>query len=188
MSINCALVGPFNQIQTEAKRPAGRPPDEEKTREILEAGTRQFVTKGFEATSIESVAEEAGVSKVTVYKRFGSKTGLFASIAQALVARMEEAVADVPAGAGELRERLTACGLSLMRSVICREIIALDRLLAQESERHPELARALFAAGPQAALARLAEIFAGAQEQSEGDLDDPGTMAEDLLSLWFGLS
>lgn len=168
------------------RRSAGRPPDEEKTREILEAGRRQFITRGFEATTIESVAEEAGVSKVTVYKRFTSKTGLFAAIIRELVGRMGEAVAGMPGASGALRERLIVCGFSLMKSVVCREIIAVDRLVAQESERHQELAEALFEAGPRLALQQLAAILREGPGQCDLDLSDPVAVAQDLLSLWFG--
>ncbi len=168
------------------KRAPGRPPDEEKTREILEAARRQFIARGFEAATIESIAEEAGVSKVTVYKRFASKTGLFAAIVRGIVARMEEAVAAMSPASGDVRERLVVCGVSLMRSVVCREIIAVDRLVAQESERHPELAQALFEAGPRMALQQLARILEEADGRGEVDLSDPWAMAEDLLSLWFG--
>ncbi len=170
----------------EARRSAGRPTDVEKTREILEAAKRQFISHGFDGATIEAIAEEAGVSKVTVYKRFASKTRLFAAIARELVGGMEEAVAAVPAGSGELRDRLIICGFSLMKSVVCREIIAVDRLVALESERHPELARALFDAGARAALENLAEVLRGAGEETGLDLSDPRAVAEDLLSLWFG--
>lgn len=170
----------------EPRRLAGRPTDEEKTKEILAAARQQFVSRGFDATTIESIAEAAGVSKVTVYKRFGSKTGLFASIAREVVGRMEEAVKDLPAGSGDLRERLIISGVALMKSVVCKEIIAMDHLLALESERHPDLAHALFNAGGQAALERLTALFKNAGAVEGLDLSNPEIVAQDLLSLWFG--
>lgn len=175
-----------NEVGLEPRRLAGRPLDEEKTREILCAARGQFIARGFDATTIESIADAAGVSKVTVYKRFGSKTGLFASIARELVGQMEEAMKDLPAESGDLRERLVISGLALMKSVVCKEIIALDHLLALESERHPDLAHALFNAGGQAALERLTAIFKAAGDVIGLDLSNPEIVAQDLLSLWFG--
>lgn len=168
------------------RRSAGRPQDEEKTREILEAGRQQFITRGFDATTIESIAEEAGVSKVTVYKRFTSKTGLFAAIIRQIVDRMGEEVAGMPAGSGELRDRLVVCGFSLMKSVVCEEIVAVDRLVASESGRHPELAQALFESGARSALQQLAKVLEETPIPAELEVSDPRQMAEDLLSLWFG--
>ena len=175
-----------NESGVEPRRLAGRPLDEEKTREIMSAARQQFITQGFDATTIESIADAAGVSKVTVYKRFGSKTGLFASIAREFVGQMEEAVKGVPAGTGELRERVIACGFSFVKAIICEDVIAADRVVAVESVRHPELARALFEAGANAALDRLAALLREAGADTDVYLTNPEIVAQDLLSLWFG--
>ena len=47
---------------------------------VLESGKRRFLTDGYAATTIASVAADAGVSVETVYKAFGSKSGLVAAI------------------------------------------------------------------------------------------------------------
>jgi AcrR family transcriptional regulator len=47
---------------------------------VLESGKRRFLADGYAATTIASVAAEAGVSVETVYKSFGSKSGLVAAI------------------------------------------------------------------------------------------------------------
>jgi AcrR family transcriptional regulator len=47
---------------------------------VLAAGRRRFLTEGYAATRIASVADDAGVSVETVYKSFGSKSGLVAAI------------------------------------------------------------------------------------------------------------
>src|SRR5689334_9021372 len=47
------------------------------TRErVLAAAARAFVARGFEATSVAAIAEEAGVSPETIYARFGNKRTL----------------------------------------------------------------------------------------------------------------
>jgi AcrR family transcriptional regulator len=43
---------------------------------ILEAAQRQFLTRGYAATTLVGVAEEAGVSVEKIYKSFGGKAGL----------------------------------------------------------------------------------------------------------------
>ncbi|HAL89775.1 MAG TPA: transcriptional regulator, partial [Erythrobacter sp.] len=62
--------------RNDAKRP-GRPTDEAKRDAILGAAGASFLEHGFAASSIEQIAADAGVSKVTVYNRFGDKRGLF---------------------------------------------------------------------------------------------------------------
>lgn len=45
-------------------------------RGVLAAAKELFLQKGFTATTVAAVAEQAGVSQETVYKNFGSKAGL----------------------------------------------------------------------------------------------------------------
>lgn len=47
---------------------------------ILEAAIAEFRANGFEVTSMDRIAETAGVSKRTVYNHFPSKEALFAEI------------------------------------------------------------------------------------------------------------
>lgn len=46
-------------------------------RRLLEAAQRVFFERGFHGTSLEAVAEEAGLTKGAVYSRFASKADLF---------------------------------------------------------------------------------------------------------------
>jgi AcrR family transcriptional regulator len=52
---------------------------------ILGAARDQFVANGFDATSIGSIAEAAGVSPETVYARFRTKRALLGEVAQRAV-------------------------------------------------------------------------------------------------------
>jgi AcrR family transcriptional regulator len=47
---------------------------------VLDAARRGFLADGFATTTIASVADAAGVSVETVYKNFGSKTGLVSAL------------------------------------------------------------------------------------------------------------
>jgi AcrR family transcriptional regulator len=50
---------------------------ERKQRRILEEAERLFLSRGLRTASIDEIAEAAGVSKVTLYKYYGSKDDLF---------------------------------------------------------------------------------------------------------------
>ena len=76
----------------------GRPRDPERSRRILEAAQRHFYEHGLERSSLDPIAADAGVSKMTVYSNFGSKEGLF----QAVVRDRTETVVGGLAGAEEL--------------------------------------------------------------------------------------
>ena len=61
----------------------GRPKDLEKRAAILAAAKRLFPLSGFEGTSMDAIAAEAGVSKLTVYSHFTDKETLFVAAIRA---------------------------------------------------------------------------------------------------------
>lgn len=65
--------------------------------EILEAARRLFAERGYSATSIADIAEEAGVAIQTIYARLDSKPGI-------LIALLD--LIDAEAGVGEAVERI----------------------------------------------------------------------------------
>ncbi len=50
--------------------------------ELLDAACRVFVGDGFDRATMEKIAECAGITKPTLYSRFGSKAGLFEAAVQ----------------------------------------------------------------------------------------------------------
>lgn len=48
--------------------------------QLLDVARVRFAQRGFDATSIEEIAEKAGVSKPVVYEHFGGKEGMYAVI------------------------------------------------------------------------------------------------------------
>lgn len=59
---------------------------------IIEAATTSFLGRGFGATTIRQVAEDAGVSQETIYKRFGGKAALLKSVYDVSLAGDDEAI------------------------------------------------------------------------------------------------
>ena len=58
----------------------GRPRDPERMRRVIEAAAQQFLEQGFERTSMEAVAKASGVSKMTIYSYFPTKSALFEAV------------------------------------------------------------------------------------------------------------
>jgi AcrR family transcriptional regulator len=59
----------------------------------LEAASARFLEAGYTATTVESIAEVAGVSAATIYKSYGGKAGIVRTLCQ----RALEGVGPVPA-------------------------------------------------------------------------------------------
>ncbi len=75
----------FKQVELSPVRAARR-------ERLLDAAEALFVTQGFRATSIEGIAEAAGMSKVTVYGYFNDKEAVFVAVAARIADTLEEAV------------------------------------------------------------------------------------------------
>ena len=58
----------------------GRPKDMEKRAAILAAAKALFIRNAFAGTSMDAIAADAGVSKLTVYSHFGDKDNLFREV------------------------------------------------------------------------------------------------------------
>ncbi len=74
---------------TEAAAAAARPAPRPRGRQahLIEVATRLFMERGFDATSIDAIAEAAGMSKPTVYARYRDKRGLFEAVLRERIAQ-----------------------------------------------------------------------------------------------------
>jgi TetR/AcrR family transcriptional repressor of mexJK operon len=127
----------------------GRPKDLEKRAAILDAAKRLFPLTGFEGTSMDAIAAEAGVSKLTVYSHFTDKETLFFA---AIRARCEE---QMPATLfeidveGPVRRQLEAIARAFFALVTAPESISLHRLLNSGTGMSEKLVQMFWEAGPQ---------------------------------------
>lgn len=167
-----------------APRGPGRPKDGTKHDAMLDAARRLFFERGVEAVPIEAVAAEAGVSKVTVYGHFGDKLTLFEAVVMREVAAMNHGLATPDPTGARIEDRLVAFGMALMGFLMRPDIAAFERMLGPEADRHPELARRFFDAGPGRCRTLLAQAIEEAASAGQLAPDDPVLAAEDLLSLW----
>ena len=84
--------------------------------QLIEVGRKAFADKGFEAVSMEELAERAGVSKPILYQHFGGKEGLYAVVVDremgSLVGVVSEAISS-----GNPRERVEQAATAFLRYV-----------------------------------------------------------------------
>jgi len=73
-------------LSAQIKSPGpGRPKDMEKRAAILAAAKALFVRNAFAGTSMDAIAADASVSKLTVYSHFGDKDNLFREVIRSRV-------------------------------------------------------------------------------------------------------
>jgi TetR/AcrR family transcriptional repressor of mexJK operon len=161
----------------------GRPKDQAKRQAILTAAKELFVRNGYASTSMDAVAAEAGVSKLTVYSHFTDKETLFSA---AVVARCEE---QMPALFDELNRDLPAQTLLLnvargfQTLINSPESIELHRLMVTLGTQDPKLSQIFFEAGPQRILLETERLLSRLEKTGQLRFDSPKTAAEHFLSL-----
>lgn len=74
-----ATIVPF-PAQEQEREPRVRMTASERRAQLVGIGRRVFAERGYEATTVEEIAERAKVSKPVVYEHFGGKEGLYAVI------------------------------------------------------------------------------------------------------------
>lgn len=111
----------------------GRPKDPAKREAILEAAKRLFLCNGYDGSSMEAIASEAGVSKLTVYSHFTDKETLFSEAVKAKCAEQLPALYFQLAEGAPLEKVLLNIARGFHRLINSHEAIALTRLMAAQA-------------------------------------------------------
>lgn len=161
----------------------GRPKSEEKKSEIIHAATELFLAQGYSKTSMDEVAQVAGVSKQTVYSHFKNKETLF----QQVVILKSDELAPAPEILEQqglsVQEVLTELGYGFTALLHCPESIGIHRIIISEATRDPTVAHLFYEVGPMRCIGNLANYFK--QQHKKGRLNVPN--AEEAAGHFFCL-
>ena len=86
----------------------------ERREQLLDIGRSLFAQKGFDATSVEEIAQRAGVSKPVVYEHFGGKEGLYAVVVDREMRALLDAITGALTSQGHPRELLERAAFALL--------------------------------------------------------------------------
>jgi len=157
---------------------------------VLRAAFEVFRKRGFSGASTLEIATRAKVSKRDLYALFGSKQAILGACIKERAARMRqplELTASVPANGAAVAATLVEFGTSVLRFVSHPDVLTVHRLAIAESDRAPEITRALDRNGREANHAALAGWLAKAQAQGQLADGDPAAMAAHFIAvLWAG--
>jgi AcrR family transcriptional regulator len=171
------------------KRPDKRAERSRRTREkVVEAARELFVTQGYGATSLQEVADRAGVAVQTIYFVFHNKRTLFKDVVDASIAGDTEPVATMdrewfraacaePTAAGQLRAHVRGT-----REILGR-VAPIMSLIAAAAATDPEIA----AQWPDGPDPRYTVHYAAAEALVGKPDARPGISVEMAADLLFGL-
>ena len=155
---------------------------------IAAAALVLFARDGYERTSVDAIAAEAGVSKRTVYSHYGDKENLFLLVLRETYDTMRERVHDIVdrnlRDVDEVRPALTACIRETVRTITRSPGRAtLVRLLISEAPHFPAIVDLWHTRG---IVPLIAEPLAKLAAAGLLDTDDPALAADHLYALTFG--
>jgi TetR/AcrR family transcriptional repressor of mexJK operon len=164
----------------------GRPKDLVKRAAILLAAKDLFLRLGYDGSSMDAIAAEAKVSKLTVYSHFNDKETLFAAAIEAhCINQLPPSIFDLTESAS-ISEVLYGLAYRFQQMINSQESIELHRLLVTLSVQKPEKKRLFYDAGPQRTLDETARLLE--QANAQGKLCIPNSMlaAEYFLASFSG--
>jgi AcrR family transcriptional regulator len=131
-----------------------RLPAEQRRTQLLSVAVEVFGERGFHATSMDEVAEAAGVTKPVLYQHFPSKRALYRELLDDVDAQLVAQLVEATGGAASGRERVEAGFAAYFRFVSDNR--AAFRLLFGASVRNdPE-----FTVVAERAIDRIADLIA----------------------------
>ena len=152
---------------------------------IVEAASQTFRQKGYRATSVDTIARAAGVSKATLYAHFQNKEGLFKATVREFVGPIlrlmpkAEPVTDV-------RAELLGFGERIHQAMLNPEKAEWDRMIVAISGQFPNLAKDYFEAGPARAFHQVSEFLRVQNDSGRLKVADPSFSADMLCGMLFG--
>jgi AcrR family transcriptional regulator len=161
---------------------------------IVEVATRLFIERGFDATSIDAVAEAAGVSKPTVYARYRDKRELFEAVLRGRIAGW---LAPLSKAAESFAARGHASSLEQALDEISRILLThtqtpgaamLSRCIIGQATRFPDIAKLAYEEGWLRGVQAVATLLEQFAQRRDLAIDDPEMAADLFLNMVLGKS
>ena len=154
-----------DQATLERVLPATGEDESAKRRQIIDGARAVFLSRGFDAASMNDIARAAGVSKGTLYVYFNDKERLFEAIVEQECQAQAEGIFDIDPRRSRRRGRAQAAGRRLCQvSLPAREGVTDPH---RDRHRRPHArprAQMFYEAGPARGIAKLAAYLAAQVE------------------------
>ena len=165
----------------------GRPRDPERFRRIMEAAHGHFNAHGFERASVDAIAADAGVSKMTIYSHFVSKEGLFEAVIRDRTDRVMGGLAGVEAlDPTQPQKALMAVGEQFLALAREEDVLGQFRSLYGAAGAQREACQAFYRQGPERLIGDLAGYLRRADAQGALNIRHPRQAADLFLSMFLG--
>lgn len=149
------------------QRPRPDDPRVQRTRAaVMEAARALFLRQGYAGTTMDEIAERAGITKRTLYNNYGDKEALFRQVVADLMGYAEAFARSLaaefarPVTRGEVHARLEALAGRMALAILRPEVIQMRRMVIGEFRSFPELGRQYYDRAPGRVIRALGAGFA----------------------------
>lgn len=150
---------------------------------ILDIAAEVFLTEGYDAASMSTIASKVGGSKSTLYNYFKSKEEIFQAHIERYCDWQREAMFSLLDDGGDLKTALTHVGRRYLTNVLSDRNMRHFRLITAAAERTPDLGRAFYEAGPMRGAQILGDYLARAKADGRIHAEDPLAAAHQFIGL-----
>jgi TetR/AcrR family transcriptional regulator of autoinduction and epiphytic fitness len=171
------------------KVPFGRPgrprslTDDQRRAMLIDAAETVFMERGYHLATMDDVAQQAGMSKKTVYQVFPGKAVLFEAL---LIDRLQPLTLAPPDDGLAAEDSLVELLVWLGEFVLSDRQMALMRLMVAEAPKSPEIAEALARMQIGRGRGRLERWLAARSESGEVRVGNPQETASILFGMVLG--
>lgn len=127
---------------TEDRRPAKRLSADRRRQQLLDVALKLFASRGFNATTMDEIAEAAGVTKPLLYQHFDSKRALYLELVDSVAQSLLEAIGKAVAEAEGPRQQVEG-GFAAYFHLVVTRADAFNLLFGSDLPNDPELSRAV---------------------------------------------
>ena len=178
----------FTMSKTLATTGPGRPKNLLKRAAILDAAQVLFLRLGYEGSSMDAIAQEAGVSKLTLYSHFDDKETLFCA---AIEAKCESQltqlfVSSSAAAPHDVRQCLLTIAYSFQALIDSPESLAIHRLMISHALSSPELSQLFYQATAVRVLSKMEHLLTRIHAAEQLVIASPKRAAGHFFSLLKG--
>ncbi len=163
----------------------GRPVNEALGQTIVDAASELFLELGFQATTMDKVAQRAKISKLSIYRHFENKEALFSA---AIAARCRQfAPQSLLEGVeGSAEDQLRAIGTSLLRLLLSSDVRSVEAMITADKTNQASLSKLFYQAGPARVIAQIEALLRQLHEKAVLSVPDPLRSARLFSALFKG--
>jgi len=172
-------------VTENSQRRRGRPANQALRQTIVDTACELFVKLGFQATTLEKVAQRAKISKLSIYRHFENKEALFsAAIAARCHQFAPQALFEGVHGSAE--DQLMAVGSSLLRTLLRPDVRNVEAMIMADNTNQKSLSKLHYEARPAHVIAQIEALLRQLHAKALLNVPDPLRSARLFAALFKG--